>query len=249
MKKIYTLLALTAFTFGATAQNDFAVNLLSHTAGDTDDSDPMDFEFEVENVGTTTIPTGDTIIVSLALDGTITGLDLSPGFVNYIFLTEDFTPGSTVAVPAITGIDWLEQPAPTSIDFCGVVFGSGVASFSGAGPSVEEYIVGDDNTANNVSCITVELPVAVDDASVAELENALGQVYVSGEELIVVNESLSSSEANIKMVNMAGQTVYVENFQFSQGTMTFPVGNLNRGIYIVAIEVEGDVVTRKISIQ
>jgi hypothetical protein len=250
MKKIYTLIALAAFTFTATAQDDFAVNLVSHAEGDTDASNPMDFEFEVENVGETTYPEGDTLVVSLEVDGAVSALDLTPGFVNYIFLEGDFAPGDIISVPATTGIEWLEQPEPTTINLCGVVFGMGVASFSGAGPSTAEFIVGDDDVSNNISCISVELPVAVDDAGIEDLSLVLSNVYVASNQLYLINEGANDDvQANLNIVNMNGQTVQTENFALNSGTSIVELNNLTAGIYIVTIEVEGALITRKISIQ
>ncbi|MDA7804034.1 T9SS type A sorting domain-containing protein [Crocinitomix sp.] len=250
MKKIYTLIAILAFTFGATAQDDFAVNLVSHTEGDTDDSDPMDFEFEVENVGSTTYGDGDTLVVSLAIDGAIVSLELAGGYVSFLFLTEDFAPGDIYSVPVVAGIDWLDQPVPTTVSLCAVVYGMGVESFSGGGPSVEEYIVNDDDVSNNTSCISVILPVAVDDSGIEDLGLTLSNVYVSGNQLMLENEGINGEAlVNLSIVNMNGQTVQTNNFVMVQGTSALAINSLAPGIYVVAIEVEGQIATRKISIQ
>ncbi len=83
-----------------------------------------------------------------------------------------------------------------------------------------------------------------------ELENAVGKIYFNGNNLVIVNENPAfADKATATILNMAGQTVLVENFAFSQGTTILPVGDLNRGIYLVAIEVNGDVITRKVAIQ
>lgn len=248
MKKIYTLIALAAFTFSATAQADFAVNLVSHTVGDTDDSDPLLFQFEVENVGSTTMAIDDTIFVGLSFDGAPLQVTLVGGFTGY-FLTEELGPGDVFTVPDLN-IDWLDQDVETTIEVCAMVYGSGVASIAGPGPTALEAIAGDDDITNNSACISAVLPVGVDDASIEGLNLNLSNVYVTAEQLVIVNDGSSDNvQANLNIVNMNGQIVQTENFVLGTGTSFVNLNNLNTGIYIVAIETEKGVVTKKISIQ
>ncbi len=247
MKKIYTLIAALSIFGAVNAQNDFAVNLVSHTAGDTDDSDPLNFEFEVENVGTTTFPAGDTLWVSLGFNGGIVSLALVGGGVNGFIMEADFAPGDVYPVPVVA-IDWLPQPAGTTVEVCAVVYGFGVASFSGAGPSIEEFIVGDDNTANNISCITAELPI--DFTGIETNELGLTNIYYAAGEIILVSEgSEAGKQVNMNVVSINGQSVQNETFVMSQGMNAVAVNSIAPGIYIVAIEIEGVLVTRKISVQ
>ncbi len=129
MKKIYMMAAAALLSFGANAQDDFAVNLLSHSPGDTDDSNPLLLQFEVENVGTTTFPADDTLWVSLTLDGDIIQLDLSGGGVTGYILADGLAPGETFTVPDVN-ITWLEQEEPTTVEVCVVVYGNGDASLA-----------------------------------------------------------------------------------------------------------------------
>jgi len=247
MKKIYTLIAALSIFGAVNAQNDFAVNLVSHTAGDTDASDPLNFEFEVENVGSTTIPTGDTLFVSIGLDGSIFSLAIEPGYISFFIIEEDFAPGDVFAVPVVS-IDLIPQPAGTTVELCAVVYGFGAASFSGAGPSIEEFIVGDDNTANNISCITAELPI--DFTGIETNELGLTNIYYAAGEIILVSEgSEAGKQVNMNVVSINGQSVQNETFVMSQGMNAVAVNSIAPGIYIVAIEIEGVLVTRKISVQ
>lgn len=247
MKKIYTLIAALSIFGAVNAQNDFAVNLLSHTAGDSDDADPLTFQFEVENVGSTTIPAGDTLWVSLGLDGSIYSLAIEAGYVSGFIIEEDFAP-TDVLGPFEAGIDWLPGPAGTTVEVCAVVFGFGAASFSGAGPSLEEFVVGDDNPSNNVSCITAELPI--DYTGIETNELGLTNIYYAAGEIIFVSEgSEAGKQVNMSVVSINGQSVQNETFVMSQGMNAVAVNTIAPGIYIVAIEIEGVLVTRKISVQ
>lgn len=249
MKKIYMVLAAALLAFGASAQHDLAVNLVSHSSGGTDASDPLTFQFEAENVGDSTILTGDTVWFCLLFNGDIVGLDLATGGVNGFILEEDLAPGDVFLVPEI-GIDWLDQPEPTTIEVCGVVFGPGVVSFSGEGPGIEEIIVNDDDPSNNYDCISAELPVGVDDSGIEDLELVLSEVYVVGNHLTIVNEGVNAeNQANLNIINMNGQTVQTENFVIAQGVNTVEINSLSTGIYFVSIEVEGAIITKKVSIQ
>jgi hypothetical protein len=248
MKKIYMLVTAVAVCFGATAQDDFAANLISPASGSTDTDDPVTISFEVENVGTTAYGAGDTLWLSCLIDGGIFGLDIAPGGVTGYILDADLGPGDTFTVPDF-GIDWLPQADPTSVEVCVAVWGIGVASFGGDGETFEDILQNDDDASNNTDCFTAELPV-IDDASIEEAGLSLTNVYVAGGDLMIVNEGNSANaQADLNIYNINGQIVQNENFVITQGTNTIGLNNLTAGIYIVAIEVEGAVVTRKISIQ
>ena len=250
MKKIYMLVTAIAVCIGANAQDDFAASLINPTSGSTNSDDPVTINFQVDNVGSTSYGEGDTIWLSLLLDGDIYGLDIAPGGVSGYILSEDLGPGDSFVIPDDIGIDWLEQTEPTTVEVCVAVWGIGAASFSGDGETFEDIIVGDDDPSNNTDCFTAELPVAVDDASIEENGLSLSNVYVAAGDLMIVNEGNNpNSQANLNIYNINGQVVQNENFVITQGTNTVALDNLTAGIYIVAIEVEGAVVTRKISIQ
>ncbi|MGB1102194.1 MAG: T9SS type A sorting domain-containing protein [Crocinitomicaceae bacterium] len=249
MKKIYMIIAAVAVSFGATAQDDFAANLISPTSGSTSSDDPVTISFEVENVGSTTMPSGDTLWLSVLIDGGIFGLDIAPGGVTGYILEADLAPGDVFTVPDF-GIDWLPQASPTSVEVCVAVWGNGIASFSGDGETFEDIVQNDEDVTNNTDCFTAELPVEVDDASIEEAGLSLTNVYVAAGDLLIVNEGNNpNAQANLNIYNINGQVVQNENFVITQGTNTIGLDNLTAGIYIVAIEVEGAVVTRKISIQ
>ena len=67
---------------------------------------------------------------------------------------------------------------------------------------------------------------------------------------MIVNDGANDDvQANLNIVNMNGQIVQTENFVLASGTSIVELNNLTTGIYIVAIETEEGVITRKISIQ
>ena len=61
--------------------------------------------------------------------------------------------------------------------------------------------------------------------------------------------SEAGKQVNMNVVSINGQSVQNETFVLSQGMNAVAVNAIAPGIYIVAIEIEGVLVTRKISVQ
>ncbi|MFT5824340.1 MAG: hypothetical protein ACI8ZM_005607 [Crocinitomix sp.] len=239
MKKIYTLIAVMAFTFSASAQFDLSCEFATYTAGSTVADDPMDGTIVITNEGED-IAIGDTLTFGYIIDGDSYSLALDAGFYNFFITEEVFVSGTTLSFgdPALAwaalGID---------VDLCATVYGIGALA-------VPDF-TGDADPTDNSSCITYELPDApIDDTGIEDLNLVLSNVYVAAGQLMIVNEGANDDvQANLNIVNMNGQTVQTENFALATGTSIVELNNLSAGIYIVAIEVEGAVITRKISIQ
>lgn len=239
MKKIYTLIAVLAFTFGATAQDfDLSCVFQSYTAGSTVDDDPTDGTIIITNEGDP-IGIGDTLCFGFLIDGSPYSLALDAGFYNFFVTEEEFGTGETMSF----GTDMLAWAAlGISVEWCATAYGIGALS-------VPDF-AGDANPDDNSSCVTYNLPEEVDDSGIEDLELVLSNVYVAAGQLMIVNEGVNAdNQANLNIINMNGQTVQTENFVISQGTTAVEINNLSAGIYIVAIEVEGAVITRKVSIQ
>jgi len=226
---------------GASAQltYDLSVTFEAYTAGASVNDSPMNGVIVVKNEGPT-IPTGDTLFYNYIIDGSDYNLDLGAGFVNYTVLVADMLSGDEMSFgnPALA---WAELGI--TVDLCANVYGVGQASFL-----VANYL-GDTDSTNNKSCIAYTLP-EVDDASIENFDLALGNIYIAGGQLMIVNEGVNSEEiANLNIVSMSGQIVQTENVTLFQGTNSIEIANLVAGIYIIAIEVDGAIVTRKVSIQ
>ncbi len=243
MKKIYTLLAVMAFAFSASAQleYDLSVSFEAHTEGASVSGSPMNGVIIVKNEGPV-IPAGDSLFFNYKIDGGDYDLALNAGFVNFSVLEEDFATGAEMPF-GNAELAWAELGI--TVELCANVYGVGQASFL-----VENYL-GDTDTTNNILCIDYTLPDApIDDASIEDLSLELSNVYVAAGQLMIVNEGANDDvQANLNIVNMNGQTVQTENFALVTGTSIVELNNLSSGIYIVSIEVEGDFITRKISIQ
>ncbi len=237
MKKIYTLIAIMAFTFSASAQFDLSCEFAAYTAGATINDDPMDGTIVITNEGDD-IPIGDTLTFGYIIDGDPYSLALDAGYYNFFVTEEVFVSGTTLAF----GSDALAWAAlGITVEICATAYGIGALA-------VPDF-TGDTDPSNNSSCISYELPV-VDDSGIEDLSLELSNVYVAAGQLMIVNDGANDDvQANLNIVNMNGQIVQTENFVLASGTSIVELNNLTTGIYIVAIETEEGVITRKISIQ
>jgi hypothetical protein len=236
MKKIYTLIAIMAFTFSASAQFDLSCEFAAYTAGATTDDDPMDGTIVITNEGAD-LPIGDTLTFGFIIDGDPYSLALDAGFYNFFVLEETFVSGTTLAF----GSDALAWAAlGIEVEICATAYGIGALA-------VPDF-TGDSDPSDNSSCITYQLPV--DDSGIEDLSLELSNVYVAAGQLMIVNDGANDDvQANLNIVNMNGQIVQTENFVLASGTSIVELNNLTTGIYIVAIETEEGVITRKIAIQ
>lgn len=241
MKKIYTLLAAFCVVFGANAQTDFSVEWVSLTPGTTYDEASLDAQFTVTNESADTYLSGDTILISYTVNDNPRFIDnINGAGWSRVFLTEDMAPGATVGP---FGFPALSFPSGITLDLCAVVYGLGDNSVT------EEGFDEDVNPDDNVTCVSVDVTDGFD-VGIEEAGLSLTNVYVSGNQLLMVNEGTNGEAlVNLSIVNMNGQTVQTNNFVMIQGTNSVAINDLTPGIYIVAIEVNGEVSTRKISIQ
>jgi len=238
MKKIYTLIAAACVAFGANAQYDLSIAYTSYAGGETITTTGIDLSFSVTNESATTLEITDTIFVSYTRDGVavyVTNVNVTG--VQYILLDTPLATGESVGPfgPADLGV-----PSGFAEEFCAVVYGVGAASVA---------LPNDDNIADNASCLSIDVTDGYD-VSIEDNQLELTNVYAAAGNLMIVSEGSSAGKlANMNIVNLNGQTVQAESFVVSQGTNTIALNNLAAGIYVVSIEIEGVLVTRKISIQ
>lgn len=238
MKKIYTLIAAAFVAFGANAQYDLSIAYTAYAGGETVTTTGIDLSFSVTNEGPATLTITDTIFVSYTRDGVavyVTNVNITG--VQYILLEEDLAPGASVGPFGPTD---LGVPSGFSEEFCAVVYGVGAASV---------MTTNDDDYSNNTSCLSINVTDGYD-VSIEDNQLELTNVYAAAGNLMIVSEGSSAGKlANMNIVNLNGQTVQTEAFVVSQGINTVALNNLAAGIYVVSIEIEGVLVTRKISIQ
>lgn len=235
MKKIYTLIAAAFVAFGANAQDyDLSIAWSALTDGETVTETEFEGGIIITNEGAP-LPIGDTLCFGYRIDGSFFTLSFGGGY-NYVVLEAEMATGETMSFD--NGV--IVTP-PLEAEFCAVVHGIGSASFG--------TFEGDTNADDNLTCVSIDVE-EIDDTGIEDFALALGNVYVAGGQLMIVNEGVTvENQANLKIININGQTVQSENLTLSQGTTSVEISNLSAGIYIVAIEVEGAVLSRKISIQ
>ncbi len=238
MKKIYTLIAATCVAFGANAQVNLSIAYTAYAGGETVTTTGIDLSFSVTNEGASALEITDTIFVSYSRDGVAVNVtNVNVTGVQYILLAEPLAPGASVGPFGPTD---LGVPSGFSEEFCAIVYGTGAAS----------VVATDDvDYSDNTSCLTLNVTDGFD-VSIEDNQLELTNVYAAAGNLMIVSEGTAAGKlANMNIVNINGQAVQTESFVISQGTNTVALNNLAAGIYVVSIEIEGVLVTRKISIQ
>lgn len=76
------------------------------------------------------------------------------------------------------------------------------------------------------------------------------KVYVKDDQLFVVIDMLKSAQANVGLINLDGKKMIDKKAPLQSGinTVQLPVGQAN-GIYIVTVNIDGETIAKKISIQ
>ena len=238
MKKIYTLIAATCVAFGANAQYDVSISYTAYAGGETVTTTGIYLSFSVTNESATTLEITDTIFVSYTRDGVavnVTNVNVTGA--QYILLDTPLASGESVGPFGPTD---LGVPSGFNEEFCAVVYGIGAASLA---------VPNDDNIEDNASCLTIDVTDGFD-VSIEDNQLSLTNIYAAAGNLMIVSEGSSAGKvANMNIVSLNGQSVQAESFVVSQGKNMVALNNLAAGIYIVAIEIEGVLVTRKISVQ
>jgi hypothetical protein len=245
MKKIYSFMAMTAFSLGAVAQVDLSVQFVTIDPGEVIEISPVDASFVITNEGAD-IPAGDTIFISYLINDLIHSMDLSTDFLNYYVIDFEGFPTGAEIIISNEELDWLEADVDwlafgPEIEFCCAAYGVGYAAVDITFPL-------DDNPEDNNGCFVFALPEEPSSITSEELE--LGNVYIAAGQLMIVNNGIGAgAQANINIVNMNGQVAQNETITLAAGTSTVEVSSLATGIYVVSIQVNGAVINRKISIQ
>lgn len=232
-------MAAALVAFGANAQYDLSASWVAYSAGESVSDNPMNGTFTITNEGAADIAIGDTVCYGIIVDDGPYGVDLTGGVYNFIVLEEPFVAGTSLTV-GLVELAWAELGI--TVNACATAYGVGTAS-------VMDH-VGDSNPDDNRECISYMLPEAPDDSGIEDFETALANVYVANGSLMIVNSGVTVNEqANLNIVSVNGQLVQTSNFVLTQGTSTVDVSSLSTGIYIVSIEVNGAVISKKVSIQ
>lgn len=232
MKKIYTFIAVALTAMTANAQYDISISWNALTEGGTVTETEFEGGFTITNEGSP-IAAGDSVLYGYRIDGEFYNMAFGGG-ANFTQLEEEWGTGESMSFD-----NGVVVTPPLDAEFCAVVHGVGIASLT--------TFLGDEDTDNNVSCVSISV---VDDSGIEDLGIELSEIYVAGEQLMITNNGMNGEElVNLSIVNMNGQIVQVESLVMVQGTSSVAVSDLAPGIYVVSIEVNGNVEARKVSIQ
>jgi hypothetical protein len=238
MKKTHALVVFLIASFSAVGQFNLSCEFLTYAEGGIVADHPMDGRIVVTNEGPD-IASGDTIVVGYIVSGTPNSLELEEGSYTIYETEEVFVSGTSVTI----GSAELEWPAiGGEVELCAAAFGVGL-------PSVPDF-TGDTDSTDNTSCITYVIPDLMGNNEIRNSNLNLSRIYTTPSQLIIVNDGLSSSlSASLSIFNMNGQVIQTENIVLSSGITMIELNNLKTGIYMVTINTQEGLITRKISFE
>jgi hypothetical protein len=240
MKKITTLILAIAFSLMARAQtNDLTIAFINITAGSLQ-SGIVNAAFSITNNGSDAIAIGEKLWFGLNVDDINYNFNAMSGAFEYETLT------SSLAVGAAKTI-YIQFSAQANIpkNVCVVTYGTNLALISYAQyPLTTTW---DANFSDNSTCFTyTPFPVSIE-----ELTEMTEKVFFENNQLVYDWTNINqTNEANIKMTNMAGQTILSETVQLNEGRNRLDVNNnLASGLYLVSFQVNGEVSSTKVYVK
>jgi len=261
MKKIYTLIAVACLSLTANAQYDLKVELDNYTnnqvvTGSVGTSgfstDFLNTNFTITNIGDPIAAT-DTIVFGLMIGTTIYTVDLTANAVNYITDSIIPTGGTLEYSPAGVALGFQgDTVAGTQRTICAYAAVAGADEWLANNPFDATYNA-DTNATDNSSCVTYELNGTVINDQVGldqNLRALVNKTYVANNQLVIENNTIDfNSAAIINVTNVSGQIVATENKVIQRGRNTVQLGNLSTGIYIVTVQVEGNMSATKLMVR
>jgi hypothetical protein len=220
MKKLYTMLFAAGFGVAASAQSyDLQLTTDNYTTLEATSDDPLELDFTVENVGSTTIPTGDSIFFAVSdLTNVWSTNTLAAGYVTYVILTAPLAPTEGFLIDVATiDMAWVYDNIGLTGNVCVEILG--VNYFAGTPPTMLTPL----NDANCVQYTVTE---------VAGLEG-VGMDYISvypNPATEVVNFQVGNNEvSHINVFDMNGRLVSA--MQVTGNIETLDTENIQNGIY------------------
>lgn len=257
MKRIYLLMTLAlGLSTAASAQRSVDLQLIptyptNGLVAVSEDEDPdmqdeawlkNDIQWEFKNVGPDNILSTDSMYLKI-------------GVVNQyivLYLTSDVTPGSSVFWPGSGGnlaldltydasaITESTMESATICDSAHVIDAAGMP-------------VSDPDMSNNAPCTSVNLNywfLAVGDVNKAEGFSMFPNP--ANNTLNLVSTFNSAKNATVVIRDVVGKTVFTQNLGTNlngQQKFNLDIHNLASGMYIVSLNVDGNVITRQIAVQ
>jgi hypothetical protein len=226
-------------TFNPAAHDDLGVAYSLYFDGEVTADDTLRYAFEVTNHGRTTFQTGDTLYLSMRLNGQYYALDLL-GTETAVVLTQDlgrsgsfsYDPGYLIGSQTLAFF-----PGATTLESCLTLWGRGMAAVD-----LSPAFPWDDDSTNNVTCMTY------DPAFVAVNDPVVDAVYPNPANDVLHFELGEGLAEQIEVRNLGGQLL--RRIPVTTSQVQLPVADLPNGFYLVRVVGHGDTARHlKISIQ
>jgi Secretion system C-terminal sorting domain len=226
-------------TYNPAAHDDLSIAYSNYADGEITAADTLRYAFEVTNEGRTTFKTGDTVYVSMRLNGQYFALDLL-GTETPVVLTQNLGRAQSFAYDPgyLVGSQTLAFfPGATTLESCLTLWGRGIAAVDLA----PAFPVDDDST-DNVTCMLY------DPTFVAVETPVINAVYPNPASDLLHFELEAARVERIEVYNLAGQ--WQATFPVTASQMEVRVGTLPNGIYLLTfVGQSGDHQHMKISVQ
>lgn len=252
MKKIYMLFAaIVCLSLTVNAQ-DLSVSFTDYTDGQVvvgPSGGTFQSNFTITNNGSP-LGVGDTIIFAYYVDGTLrSARTFNAGF----FSNENDSvraTGSSITrgVGQVTLTFATGAVAGDQVNICAFAYLQGVSGVVASGIDTVNFN-GDLTPADNMACFDYEFDgVTGLDENLSALSD---RTYISNRQLVIENNNIAdfNSQATVNIINLTGQIVQTEELMIQQGNNTIGLNNLPMGIYVVSIQVDSKITTKKVMIQ
>lgn len=235
-KMIRTILLCGLFLLSSSlfAQNNFSIRWNVYEEGDIVEENPFNGSFIIQNVGESTILTGDTIWYGYLIDDSVYDLNFNSSLYSGLVLDEDFAPGEEFSVSNV--FEWpLLWESGVTLAMCATVYGEGIEAY------LEIPYTGDDDPSNNLTCVQAVLPTYTAEINSIDLIN---RIYYANDRLII-EISQENVLSSITIYTLTGSLVLNQVFEDENGRIELVTDLFTTGLYTVVIEQNNQIARAK----
>lgn len=221
MKKLL-LLTLSLVTLNAYAQKDMAISLVSPANGETiTGGQSFNLVVGVSNQGTTDISTADSVIIGIALNGTLMQNAAGQSLVFLYKPTNAIAVGQTINISVTGGIVAAINTSATNADFCV----TGI---------LRNGVVLDANTTNNTACTKVNALSGATGIGQSNLTFVEMIAYPNpAKDFMTIRHGLSNAKGSIAVRDLSGKLV--ATFPVSNEETSISLNEFAAGIYFYQV--------------
>lgn len=225
MNRTILLCGLFLLSSSLFSQNNFSIRWNVYEEGVIVEENPFNGSFIIQNVGESTILTGDTIWYGYLVEDEVYDLNFNLSLYSGMVLDEDFAPGDEFSVSNV--FEWpLFWESGDTVSTCATVYGEGIESY------LEIPYTGDDDPSNNLTCVQAILPTYTAEINSIDLIN---RIYHANDRLFI-EISQKNVRTSITIYSLTGSLVLNQVFEDVDGKIELATDLFIRGLYTIVIE-------------